>query len=418
MGKLPPLQNISKNFTIPDNVLIQIAQDYGTPIYVYDAGCINEQWKKLNQLIPSGSRLFYSVKANPNIKILEYIQKMGGSFEVASLGELKAVLSIGALPTEIIFVGPGKTDKALMVAIESGIHCVVAESAHEIDRINILASKGNKKVSVALRINFNRGKGAISMGGVTQFGMEPEIAIRVLANSASYKQINFMGLHTYMGTGVLEPSAILNQTKSFLDQADSIETKSGTKLYFLDAGGGWGIPYFDSDHEPDWEQIQPRLESLVKEYRNAHEHTTEIAFESGRFIIGPAGVFLTRVLDVKKSWGKWFVILDGGINVFGGDDQYKGFRSLPIRMISRETNQLDELTLCGPLCTSADRLAVDTILPVPEVGDVYAFYQAGAYRYTASPGFFLSHGFPTEVLFLDDASKVIRSAITVDAFLK
>ena len=234
------------------------------------------------------------------------------------------------------------------------------------------------------------------MGGATQFGMEPDNALSVLIDANAYTNLEFIGLHGYLGTGILDWKIVLEHAQVILQVAETLQRESNREFSFIDIGGGFGIPYYDFDEPPDWDALHIPLANLVREYLRKHPQTKTFAVESGRFLIGPSGVFLTRVLDVKVSRGKWFVVLDGGINVFGYDNRYRGFRPTPIRVLDCVDTKVQPITLCGPLCTSADRLATDILLPLPNIGGLVVFYQAGAYELTASPGLFLSHGFPCE----------------------
>jgi diaminopimelate decarboxylase len=164
----------------------------------------------------------------------------------------------------------------------------------------------------------------------------------------------------------------------------------------------------------DLNSLHSQFSNLIDEYQQQYPATELIAVESGRFLVGPAGIFVTRVVDIKYLYGKCFVVLDGGVNVFGGHDRYVGARPLPIRVINYSERALENLTLCGPLCTPLDRLAANVVLPRPRIGSLVVFYLAGAYGYTASPGLFLSHGFPYEVLATGKELKCIRKATSPD----
>lgn len=417
MSKAPPNQHIPKEWMIHDKILVEAASRFGTPLYLYDTALMKQRWDKLCAILPRNTTVFYSVKANPNVWIIDVFRKLGASCEVASSGEIVAALRAGVAPSDIIFVGPGKSRHELEYAVTCNLAAIAAESKREIRCIAALSELHNRKVRIALRINPGRGKGSISMGGATQFGMEPEVALGVLEGIDDFTNLEIVGLHAYLGTGILAWQEVLEHTQMILEIADQLQQQSGREFSFIDVGGGFGIPYYHRDNAPDWNVLSVPLADLVEEYLQKHPWTETLAVESGRFLAGPAGVFLTSVLDVKSLQDKWFVILDGGINVFGGEDHYRGFRPTPVRVLGNEGGSKEPITLCGPLCTSADRLAVDTLLPMPRIGDLVAFYQAGAYRFTASPGLFLSHGFPCEVLAHEGQLSLIRERMTPERFL-
>lgn len=417
MSKASPIQHIPSNLSLSDEILKEAASRFGTPLYIYDAHLMQHRWNLLSSILPEDTVVYYSVKANPNIWIIDAFQELGASFEVASAGELTAALRAGVSPTSIIFVGPGKSRQELEDAVARRLGAIVAESRREVKDLQVLSRVRSTKTRVVLRVNPGRGRGMISMGGATQFGMEPHAALDVLINTDRYSNLEIIGLHAYLGTGILDLEVLLRHTHMVLQTADELQRMSGKELEFIDVGGGLGIPYYSGDEAPDWQALTAPLCAVIDEYRQDHPGTDVLAFESGRFLVGPSGVFLTQVLYLKESQGRFFAVLDGGTSVFGGDDPYRGFRPTPVRVLARRVAPSHPITLCGPLCTTADRLAVDTLLPVPDVGDLVAFYQAGAYKLTASPGLFLSHGFPCEILMQGDRFRLIRKRTTPDQFL-
>lgn len=418
MIRMPPNQHIPKDLALNDDDLAEAVSKFGTPLYLYDGSLIRARWKTLRSLLPKYVTVFYSAKANPNIWVINAFGKLGASCEVASFGELMAALRAGISASDLVFVGPGKSRCELRQAISRGVALVVVESTREIEEIQALSQELVRKTPVALRINPGRGKGSIRMGGITQFGMEAEVALGLLKTAHTLEGIQIVGLHAYLGTGVLDWKHVLAHTKTILQTADRLQRQSGRALSFIDVGGGFGIPYHHRDKPTNWECMKEPIAELLNRYLTAHPQTETIAVESGRFLIGPAGVFLASVLDVKRTKDTWFVILDGGINVFGGDDPYRGFRPPPIRIVGCEREYDQPVTLCGPLCTTADRLATDLVLPMPQQGDVIAFYQAGAYRFSASPGLLLSHGFPREAMVKNGRFFLIRERLSPERFLR
>ncbi len=418
MSKVPPNKHIPLGLRLSDHVLAEAARKFGTPLYVYDSSMMEQSWNRLRGILPDNVVIYYSVKANPNLNIIDIFQRLGAFFEVASAGELVAVKRIGVPPSHVSFVGPGKSQYELKYAVANDGIIIVAESRREADDLEALSLMYGKKTRIALRINPGRGRGAIAMGGATQFGMEPEEAINLLTKVNDYAHLDFIGLHAYLGTGILDWKIVLKHTEMIFQVAEQLQRQSNLKFIFVDIGGGFGIPYYDGDEEPDWNALHVPLTKLIGEYLQAHPWTERIAVESGRFLIGPSGVFLTRVVDVKSSAGSWFVILDGGTNAFNYDNRYRGYRPTPIRVLGCEDTRVQPVTLCGPLCTSADRLAADTLLPLPKIGDLVVFYQAGAYGLTASPGLFLSHGFPCEVLTQEGQLSLIRERFTTEYILR
>ena len=396
---------------ISDDLIVEAVKEFGTPLYLYDSAVIRNRWGYISSILNTETtELFYSVKANPNPQIIRLFGELGASFEVVSIGELQAVKNSGLI-TKLMFVGPGKSDIEIKAAIENNIYGIVAESKSEINKIDKLSQfLGSKKPRVFLRINPGRGKGIISMGGVTQFGMDKDTALDILANK-DHLSLEIMGLHAYLGTGILDYADILENTELILNAADELQHLSGVHLETIDLGGGFGIPYFDGEYELDLDKLEEPLHHLFQSYEQKYPYTKYI-FEAGRWLVGPAGIFITEVLDVKDNFNNTFVILNGGTSHFRIDSHYGGFRHTPVKVINKTGNE-SSVILCGPLCTSFDRMASNVILPLPQIGDIVAFYLAGAYGLTAAPGLFLSHGYPREVLWSGSEFKLIRDNICI-----
>lgn len=412
MTNLPPVHNIPKNLALSDNLISEAADRFGTPLYIYDENMLQVRWKELRSIIPKALCIYYSVKANPNIHIIKVFKEMGAQFEVASLGELLATKQAGVKSEDIIFVGPGKTDIEIEEAIHFELQAIIAESKEEVEKIQVISQAVNKKISVALRINPGHGSGTIQMGGETQFGMDLSTAQAIIERKY-LRKLEIIGLHCYFGTGILDWKQVLDNCKSVLRIADKLQRDTGKKLSFIDMGGGFGIPYYTQDEIPDWHKLASPLANIVDGYISHHPWSTRLGVESGRFLTGPAGIFVSRVLYVKKSGNKTYAILDGGSNVFGYD-RYYGARSFPLRVLGRDGSGTEEITICGPLCTSMDRLAADVSIPSVCPGDIIVFYLAGAYGLTASPTLFLSHGHPCEVLVNENEIKLIRKRTKLD----
>jgi diaminopimelate decarboxylase len=417
MAKNPPVHHIPSDLRKMDALLIQASELFGTPYYLYDRQQLERNWWTLLNNLPRRTNLHYSVKANPSIAIVHTFAQLGASFEVASMGELMAVLRAGVLPSRVIFVGPGKTESELRFAIMHEVYALVAESQREVDTIRRLSCQLGKRTRIVLRINPGVGKGMLSMGGATQFGIEPDVALKILTAFDNSGSSEIIGIHGYLGTQIHDWRVICEHAHLILHLADELQQQSGNLFTFIDIGGGFGIPYYETEHPLDMASLHASLNRLFDDYCTKYPTTNSIAAESGRFLVGSAGIFVARALDIKRYGEKCFVILDGGINVFGGHDRYAGSRLMPIRVVDGNVSRQEPLTLCGPLCTPLDRLAVDAILPMPREGSLLAFYLAGAYGYTASPGLFLSHGFPCEILADGEHLALIRERSSTGTLL-
>ena len=414
MARMPPNQHIPTDLTLTDEMLIQGAQQFGTPLYMYDKAKLEENLGLLTGSLPIDVEVHYSVKANPNLAIIRAFADLGASFEVASVGELMAVLRVGVSPSRVIFVGPGKTDAELHYAIKQQLCALVVESPFEVSRVQTLAEQLSEQVRIALRVNPGSGEGMLAMGGPTQFGMESGMALNLLQSAATYSNVKIVGIHGYLGAQILDWRVILAHFGLVLQLADELQQRTGRAFEFIDVGGGFGVPYHERDQALDLDALSTSLSDMICQYRRNYPGTKTLAVESGRFLVGTAGVFITRVIDIKRFGEQLFAILDGGINAFGGHDRYAGSRPTPIRVLGGDESSLRTLTLCGPLCTPLDRLAAHVRLPMPQIGSLVVFYLAGAYGYTASPGLFLSHGFPCEVLASGGELVLVRRRMSPD----
>ena len=382
-----PNQHIVEGI-VDDIKLITFARKYNTPLYVYDKNIIKNQYKKLKKI---DSKIFYSVKANPFDDVLQLLNKLDTYFEVVSLGELQKIKKNNIPFEKVLFVGPAKKEEELLYAIENNVGLIVVESKNELVKIEKISKKLNKSIDILIRINpqFNAGA-TINMSGITQFGLEKKIAIEILRSS--YKNINILGVHFYLGTNILDEKQIIQNTIDILKLVDEIEKITNINFTTIDIGGGFGVPYYQNDNNLDFDLLTIELNLILKKYSNKN-----ILLESGRFMVAHSGVFITKVVDIKVNFGTKFILLDGGTNFMGGDNKYRGFRISPIRVLNTTTEQ-EVVTLVGSLCTSSDILAKDILLPNVKIGEYIAFYQVGAYNFTASPILFLSHNLPKEIL--------------------
>ncbi len=417
MAKNIPLDLIPQDLALTDKFILESADQFGTPLFIYDRQKLESNWKDLVHHLPEETKIYYSVKANPSLAIIQIFDKLGANFEVASIGELKSVLQVGVSPSRIIFLGPGKTAAELQYAIEKQIYAIVSESPREVYDIQTYSHDFGQNTRIALRINPGQGRGMLTMGGETQFGMDPITALSILQERHHLSNIEIIGIHGYLGTQVLDWTAIIEHSRRILEIADELQQKSGELFSFIDLGGGFGIPYHESDAPLNLQELGAGLFDLLADYVEKYPSIQNIVVESGRFLVGSSGVFVARVLDIKKSNQQNFVILDGGINAFGGFDRYVGSRPTPIRLLEKENSEEKVLTLCGPLCTPLDRLAANILSPLPKNNSLIVFYLAGAYGYSASPGLFLSHGYPSEVLISQNESFLIRQRISPDELI-
>lgn len=391
------------------------AAAYGTPLFIYFPAIMDTQIALLRMMLPERTELLYSVKANPNPWIISYFADRLTGIEVASRGEMAVAMQAGVSPKRFILVGPAKTDDELAAAAAVGLRAIVVESATEVIRLARMASR-DAPVPVVLRLNLGRSCARLSMSGDTQFGMSPAIAAEVLRGASAVPSVQIIGLHTYAGTQRFSPHDVAATCVALLEMAAGFQEATSVRLSFLDFGGGFGTAVRKGDALADWAPLKMLLAPALTAYCKRHPWTTTFAFESGRFLMAPAGVLVTTVQDVKGNFDRQYVMLDGGIEQFGFDDRYLGQRPPAVAALTAGAGQMVPVILCGPLCTPADRIAADVLIAQPQRGDRLCIFNAGAYGLTANPGLFLGRGFAAEAVAMAGGTTLIRRRFAADEF--
>jgi diaminopimelate decarboxylase len=370
----------------------------GTPLFVYDTRRIADQVARFRAAFP-GVAVHYAVKANPYAPLLEAIAQMVDGFDVASAGELGRVAHLG-LP--ISFAGPGKRDPELETAIRAGI-TVNLESGREAERALAICTREGLTARLAVRVNppFGLKGSGQKMGGLpSQFGVDhdraPALIRRIVEAGADWQ-----GLHIFAGSQALQADALIDLQRETVALAASICEEAGQAPPHVNLGGGFGIPYFAKDEPLDLEAVGEALANTLAN-RPKILADTKFAIELGRWLVGEAGVYLTRIVDRKESRGKTFLVTDGGLHhqlAASGNFGQLLRRNYPVAIASRfGADPEEEVTITGCLCTPLDLLADEIMLPRAEVGDLIAIFCAGAYGLTASPSAFLSQPMAREML--------------------
>jgi diaminopimelate decarboxylase len=395
---------MTEKLTVQGLTFDDLADRYGTPCYVYDGDRMRRQYETLRELLHPAVRIFYSLKANPNVSVFGLLHSLGAGAEVSSAVELATALRAGAHPDDILFLGPGKTAAELSSCVEQQIGAVVCESLGELAALNRLAGAGGTTVRVALRINprFSvRGSGLTMGGKPRQFGIDEEVLLAEGNLPARFPNLRIVGTHTYLGTRILSEDVVVENTTRILDLADRVAAGQGFTPDLVDIGGGFGVAYFDGERDLDVELLCARLNPVIARYAESHPDT-RLVLELGRYLVAHAGVYVTRVLYTKESMGERFAVTDGGTNHHMAAVGIGSFvkRNFPIRVLGRETESVaaQPWNVTGPLCTPNDTLGRNVSLPPVRPGDLIGVLRSGAYGPTASPVLFLSHGYPAEVL--------------------
>ena len=374
---------------------------HGSPVFVYDFGVVRAQVERFRAGMPTGVRLHYAVKANPYAPLVEAIAPLVDGLDVASAGELAEVLGYkrGAA---ISFAGPGKRDDELAAAVRAGVTLNV-ESENEARRAVAIGGRLGIAPRLAVRVNPDlelRGSGMKMGGRASPFGVDaervPALVRAIVASGAEWR-----GFHIFAGSQALDSNALIETQAATVALAGRLAEESGHAPPMVNLGGGFGIPHFAGDTPVGVARIGAALGEAL-DRRGAMLGNTVFAIELGRWLVGEAGVYLTRVVDRKESRGETFLVVDGGLHhqlAASGNFGTVVRRNYPVAVAGRMGEAADDaVSVVGCLCTPLDRLADRVVLPRAEVGDVIAIFIAGAYGLTASPSAFLGHPVPAEVL--------------------
>src|SRR5918999_389211 len=394
----------------------RVAEEHGTPFYLYHGEMIVERVRRVREAV--GTEVAFSLKANPNLAVCQLIasQREAGA-EVASSGELVGARPGGFERENMVFAGPAKTDEELKMAVEEGIFAVNVESLGEIDRLAAIAERIGSQIGVGLRINPAAqlmGSGMRMGGTVGQFGLDQDDLVEAVQKTLSYTQLILRGIHVYTATQVFEVEPLLEHCRNIIEIALEAADVAGQPLEMIDFGGGFGVPYFEKMAEFDLESFGEGFRELLSSYRSDPRLSgCRFLFELGRYLVADAGLYVTRVVDVKRMRGKTFAVTDGGMNLplTATGNMGQVFRkSYPILNLSRVNGVPGEegVAMAGPCCTPLDMFGTNLPLVEPEVGDLIGVFYSGAYGYSASNLGFLSHPTPAEVLLWQGEVRSLR----------
>ena len=372
-----------------------------TPFYAYSRPLLRQRVAELRASLPRAVELHYAMKANPMPAVVQFMAGLVDGIDVASAGELKVALDAGADPAEISFAGPGKRDPELRQSVAAGV-LVNVESLRELPVLAAASQELGLPARVAVRVNPDfelKGSGMKMGGGPKQFGLDVELVPEALAFAAR-EGLAFEGFHLFAGSQNLRADSICEaQCKSY-ELALRLAGHAPSPVKFLNLGGGFGIPYFPGEQRLDLAPIGANLQAIVE--RAAREMPAAgIVIELGRYLVGEAGLYVTRVVDRKVSRGQVFLVCDGGLNhqlAASGNFGQVVRKNYPVGVFPVRGTARETASAVGPLCTPLDLLADRMDLPQAQVGDLVVVFQSGAYGASSSPQAFLGHPACAEVL--------------------
>jgi len=368
-----------------------------TPLFVYDLALVDAKVERFRAAF-GGVDLHFAMKANPYPSLLRHVGRHVDGLDLASGGELRIALKAGIAPAVMSFAGPGKRDRDLEAAIQAGV-TLNCESEGEVERA--LALGGRARLAVRVNPDFEiKGSGMRMGGGAKPFGVDaervPALVRRIVEAGADWR-----GFHIFAGSQALDPAALIEAQRATIALAAQLAADAGHAPPLVNLGGGFGIPHFHGERPLDVEAVGAALARALAE-RGEILKESRFAIELGRWLVGEAGVYLTRIVDRKVSHGKTFLVCDGGMQhqlAASGNFGQIVRRNYPVAIAGRFGAEPDEeVSITGCLCTPLDRLADDVMMPGAGPGDLVAVFLAGAYGLSASPQAFLAQQGALEIV--------------------
>ena len=405
----------------------RLATEFGTPLYCYDLDVVDRQVAALGAALPPTFDVAYAIKANPSLGVVAHLAGLGLGADVASGGELATALRAGIDPVRIVFTGPGKRDDELQAAAAAGLRAVTIESLGELERMADIAARLQIRVPVLLRVATIGTEDAHGVpigrqdGG--KFGIDRSELPEAARRAARSQHLRLLGLHAFGASNVVDADSLAGHVDATVREAAKLaallrrDVQTDFRLELVDAGGGLGIPYADGEPELDLERFGRRLAELAAEWTAADEtRDVRVLLEPGRFLVGPAGTYLTRVVDRKRIGDREIAIVDGGIHHLVRPALVG--RQHGIVNLSHRTRDVTTVCVAGPLCSGLDVLADEVSIAAPEVGDLLGVRDTGAYGYTESMPLFLSHPSPAEVAIRDGRVALLRPRVEPATWLE
>ena len=393
---------------IEEASLSEVANEFGTPSFVYSRESIEEAFSKYQKAFRNQRHLIcYAVKANSNIAILHLLAKMGSGFDVVSAGELKRVLLAGGDPKKTVFSGVGKTTQEIKDALSVNIKCFNIESESELERISHIAKIEEKSANISLRVNPDvdaKTHPYISTGlKENKFGVDIKDAINIYRRAKDLPNLNIAGIDCHIGSQLVDIAPMRDAAIKVVELADAL-AKIDINIHHIDFGGGLGIRYQNEMPAGQQELVQVLLDVVgTRDY--------EILIEPGRSIVGNSGVLLTRVEYVKLGRDKNFLIVDAAMNDLARPALYDAHHEI-VNVIENKTQKTHAFDVVGPICETGDFLGKNRSLSAEE-GDMLAIMSAGAYGMTMSSNY-NTRPKAAEILVNGSKCEVIRDRETIE----
>jgi len=405
--------------------LERVAEKFGTPTYVYSASTILDHYLRLDvALAPLDHLICYAVKANSNRAILKLLADAGAGFDIVSGGELFRVITAGGDPAKCTFAGVGKSRQEIEYALDQRVYSFNVESEAELECIDRIASAKNLRAPIALRVNPDVAAQTheyISTGSrENKFGIAVDELSAVYERAAKLRNIDLIGVQMHIGSQITEAAPFASAIRKVAPIVRDLKSKYGIKFFSI--GGGMGIIYLralesgtgkwwhDHSGEPSAFSVRDYAAAIVP---SLSELDIRVLVEPGRFLVGNAGVLLTRIRYIKSTAAKKFAIVDAGMNDLIRPALYQSYHEIvPVKeRKSERKRKISKIDIVGPVCESGDFFALDRGMPELHEGDLLAILSAGAYGFVMASNY-NSRPLPAEVLVRGDKFTLIRKRQT------
>ena len=393
--------------------LMAFAEEYGTPLYVYDGDLIGEKFRRFSAAFtrhyPKVS-VYYALKANSNLSVVALLKKAGAAAECISMGEMQIALELGYRGSEILFTSSSKSPEELEFAVRHGV-VVNLDSLGDLENLIAVVERLEKRAKVSFRINPDvdpRTHRHIATGHkFSKFGIlfaNDEI-VRAYRRAGECPWLDIVGIHSHIGSQIMELEPFLRNVQLVASAVRTLKAELGIELEFIDLGGGLGIPYRDGENPLTPETVAEAVCRRLKEELAEIGSLPTLVLEPGRYFVGDAGILLARVNSVKHTPYQHFINVDTGFNHLLRPLLYEAHHR--VRVLGKE-GKLDSFEVAGNICETGDILAHDRLLPTPSPGDYVAFLDAGAYGFSMASEY-NSFLLPAEILVRGDRVQVIRT---------